>query len=534
MTTDTTKKLASRTIEIDGTPVTLAGICKGSGMIAPQLATMIAVIVTDCAIDAGALAAALREATPGTFGQLVVDGDMSTNDSVFVLANGAAGHRRLTAPDPRFVAALTELCDELARDIASDGEGATKRLDVVVDHAPSVAIARDVAKAIAASSLVKAAMFGQDPNWGRILATVGARAGANAWDLDVARAVVTIQGTPVYDGAPTAFERAQLKARLREPEVTVHVDLRAGDATGKAYGCDLSYDYVKLNADYTSVLFEAPDGGVRRDDRLGNYSPAFKRALLVQALGYISRFRGTRCVIKSGGAALAKDGLKRAFCDDVLLLRSVGLAPIVIHDGGRDVAPSGESAPKMMEMLTGSLNAELVTMLNHGGAHAVGLSGKDAALLRARPRAVGTGEPGDGELAEVNAGFLESLIGQHYIPVISPVGLGGNGESYPLAADDVAAAIARALSADKLIYLADVPGILDGSDLVTDLVPTTLRERVASGAISGGMRGKACAALAALAGGIHAVHVIDGRIPHNLIAELFTDTGVGTIIRGDA
>ena len=532
MTTDTTKKLASRTIEIDGVAVTLAGICKGSGMIAPQLATMIAVIVTDCAIDAGALQAALREATPGTFGQLVVDGDMSTNDSVFVLANGAAGHRRLAEPDPRFVAALTELCDELARDIASDGEGATKRLDVVVEHAPSVVIARDLAKSIAASSLVKAAMFGQDPNWGRILATVGARAGANGWELDVARSIVTIQGTAVYDGAPTAFDRAQLKARLREPEVVVHVDLRAGDASGKAYGCDLSYDYVKLNADYTSVLFEAPDGGVRKDDRLGNYSPAFKRALLVQALGYISRFRGTRCVIKSGGAALAKDGLKRALCDDILLLRSVGLAPIVIHDGGRDAAPTGESTPKMVEMLTGSLNAELVTMLNRGGAHAVGLSGKDAALLRARPHAAG--EPGDGELAEVNAGFLESLIGQHYIPVISPVGLGGNGESYHLAADDVAAAIARALSADKLIYLADVPGILDGADLVTDLVPATLRERVTAGSISGHMRDKAVAALAALAGGIHAVHVIDGRIPHNLIAELFTDTGVGTIIRGDA
>ncbi|HET9622214.1 MAG TPA: bifunctional glutamate N-acetyltransferase/amino-acid acetyltransferase ArgJ [Kofleriaceae bacterium] len=528
MTTDTTKKLASRTIEIDGVAVTLAGICKGSGMIAPQLATMIAVIVTDCAIEAGALQAALRAATPGTFGQLVVDGDMSTNDSVFVLANGAAGHRRLAEPDPRFVAALTDLCDELARDIASDGEGATKRLDVVVDHAPDVAIARDIARAIAASSLVKAAMFGQDANWGRILATVGARAGANGWELDVARAEVTIQGTAVYDGAPTAFDRAQLKARLREPEIAIRVDLRAGDGAGKAYGCDLSYDYVKLNADYTSVLFEAPDGGVRRDDRLGNYSPAFKRALLVQALGYISRFRGTRCVIKLGGTAMAKDGAKRAFCDDVLLLRSVGLAPIVIHDVAAGEAAGGSGngsangSAKMAEMLTGALNGELVTLLNRGGGHAVGLSGKDAALLRARA---------PGELAEVNAGFVEALLGQHYVPVIAPLGLGGNGESHPLAADEVASAIARAVRADKLIYLADVPGVLDGGDLVTDLVPHTLHERVAAGAITGGMRRKAEAALAALAAGIHAVHVIDGRIPHNLIAELFTDTGVGTIIR---
>jgi acetylglutamate kinase len=554
MTTDTTRKLASRTVEIGGVSVTLTGICKGSGMIAPQLATMIAVIVTDCAIGAEALAAALAEATPGTFGQLVVDGDMSTNDSVFVLANGCAGNGRVAMGSPAyrsFVAALAELCDELARDIAADGEGATKRLEVRVDHAPSVAVARDLARSICGSSLVKAAMFGQDPNWGRILATVGARAGSQGWEIDPARGAVAIQGTVVYDQAPAAFDRAALKARLREPEVVIEVDLRCGAAAGKAYGCDLSYDYVKLNADYTSVLFEAPDGGVRKDDRLGNYSPAFKRALLVQALGYMSRFRGMRCVIKYGGAAMTRDGLKRAFCDDVLLLHSVGLAPIVVHGGGHDLAHAQgkvgqaggvdgirvtpESERRVVEMLTGSINTELVTILNRGGAHAVGLSGKDAALLRARQLVQGDGrEPGHaGELVEVNKGFVESLIGQQYIPVISPVGLGTGGESYHLNADAVAAGIARALGADKLMYLADAPGIVEGGELVTDLTPALLRGRLDAGGITGGMATKATAALAALAGGVRAVHLIDGRIPHNLIAELFTDTGVGTIVRGD-
>jgi acetylglutamate kinase len=556
MTTDTTKKLSSRTVLVDGQPVTLTGICKGSGMIAPQLATMIAVIVTDCAIDARTLAAAVAEAVPGTFGQLVVDGDMSTNDSVFVLANGCAGNSRVFVNTPAyrtFVVALAELCDELARDIAADGEGATKRLEARVDHAPSVAIARDLARSICGSSLVKAAMFGQDPNWGRILATVGARAGSQGWDIDPARAAVTIQGTVVYDQAPVAFDRAALKARLREPEVTIAVDLRCGTAPGKAYGCDLSYDYVKLNADYTSVLFEAPDGGVRKDDRLGNYSPAFKRALLVQALGYMSRFRGTRCVIKYGGAAMARDGLKRAFCDDVLLLHSVGLQPIVVHGGGADLAhaqgklggqvevadgirvtPASEL--RVMEMmLTGSINTELVTILNRGDAHAVGLSGKDAALLRAKKlvRDDGRDLGQVGELVEVNKGFLESLIGQQYIPVISPVGLGTGGESYHLNADVVAAGIARALGADKLMYLADVPGIVEAGELVTDLTPATLRGKLDAGVITNGTAGTAAAALAALAGGVRAVHLIDGRIPHNIIAELFTDTGVGTIVRAE-
>jgi acetylglutamate kinase len=537
--------------------VTLTGICKGSGMIAPQLATMIAVIVTDCAIDARVLDAAVKEAAPDTFDQLVIDGDMSTNDSVFVLANGRAENAKLVATETAqfraFVATLTDLFDELARDIAADGEGATKRLEVRVGGSPTRPIARDIAKAICVSPLVKAAMFGQDPNWGRILMTIGARCGSQGFDLDPARVRVAIQGTPVYDAAPSAFDRAQLKARLRDPEVVIEIDLRAGSALAKAYGCDLSYDYVKLNADYTSVLFEAPDGGVRRDDRIGNYSPAFKRALLVQALGYISRFRGTRCVIKYGGAAMTRDGLKRSFCDDVLLLHSVGLQPIVVHDGGPELAHALDkldgnaelvdgirvtpaSELRVVEMLTGSTNTELVTILNRGGAHAVGLSGKDAALLRAKKlrRDDGRDLGQVGELVEVNKGFLESLIGQNYIPVISPVGLGADGQSYNLAADVVAAGIARALGADKLMYLADVAGVLEAGELVTELMPPALRGKLEAGVITGGMASVAAAALTALAGGVRAVHVIDGRIPHNIIAELFTDTGVGTIIRNEA
>ena len=553
MTTDTTKKIASRTIELDGQSVTLTGICKGSGMIAPALATMIAVIATDCAIDAATLNAALHEAAPDVFGQLVIDGDMSTNDCVFALANGLAGNARLAAGSPgyrAFVAALIELCDELARDVAGDGEGATKRIEVRIAGAPSVAIARDAARSICASPLVKAAMFGQDPNWGRILATVGARAGSQGWDVDPARAAVVLQGTVVYDAALVAFDRTALRAKLREPEVVIAVDLRSGASSARAYGCDLSYDYVKLNADYTSVLFEAPDGGVRRDDRLGNYSPGFKRALLVQALGYMSRFRGTRCVIHYGGAALGRDGLRKSFCDDVLLLHSVGLSPIVVHAGGPDLAEALEklngsaelpggvrvtsgSELRVIEMLTGSINTELVTILNRAGGHAVGLSGKDAALLRARTRQGGGDAAASQGDVEVNRGFLESLLGQHYIPVISPVGLGAGGESCQLDADAVAASLARALGADKLMYLADVPGIVESGELVTDLTPATLRGKLDAGIITGAMAAKASAALAALAGGVRAVHLIDGRIPNNIIAELFTDTGVGTIVRAE-
>lgn len=556
MTTDTTRKLASRTITVDGTEVVLAVLCKGSGMIAPQLATTIAIVVTDCAIAAEVLDDALEAATRATFDQLTIDGDMSTNDSVFVLANGRAGNPKITGPGAAYdavAAALADLLDEMARAIAADGEGATKRIETIVTGAPTEDIARDLAKSITASPLVKAAMFGGDPNWGRVLSTVGSRAGSQGWAIDPAAAEVTIQGVAVYDGAPQPFDRAGLRARLREPEVVIDVELRAGSESARAYGCDLSYDYVKLNADYTSLLVEAPGGGVAKDDKLGNYSPAFKRALLVEALAYISRFRGKRCVIKYGGAAMTRDSLKRSFCDDVLLLHSVGLLPVVVHGGGPEIThaleKSGareelvdgirvtpESELRVVEMvLTGQINGELVTQLNRRGASAVGLSGKDAALLRAKKqlRADGRDLGQVGELVAINHGFLESLLGQGYIPVISPIGLGSDGEGYHLNGDVVAAGVAQAIGADKLIYLSDVPGVLERGELVTELSLAELRAKMDAGVITGGMAIKAASILQAIAGGVRAVHVIDGRAPHNVIAELFTDTGVGTIIRRD-
>ncbi len=555
MTTDTTRKLAWRVIDAGGLPVTLAAFCKGSGMIAPQLATTIAIVVTDLAIAADPLDDALEAATRATFDQLTVDGDMSTNDSVFVMANGMAGNPRITAPAgpvyEAFAAALVEMLDELAQLIASDGEGATKRIRTLITGAPSEEIARDLAKSITASPLVKAAMFGGDPNWGRVLSTVGSRAGSQGWDIDPANSEVTIQGVEVYDGSPLPFDRAQLRAKLREPEVVIDVELRSGDYEARAYGCDLSYDYVKLNADYTSLLVEAPGGGVAKDDRLGNYSPAFKRALLVEALAYIARFRGTRCVIKYGGAAMTKDSLKASFCDDVLLLHSVGLKPVVVHGGGPEISKALErnggtsefidgirvtsaSDMRVVEMvLTGQINTELVTSLNRKGSFAVGLSGKDAALLRARKmvRSDGKDLGQVGELVEVNTPFLEALLAQNYVPVISPIGLGADGQGYNLNADVVAAGVAQALGADKLIFLSNVAGVLENGDLIPELTAAELQQKIDTNVVSGGMAIKAITVLRAIAGGVKNVHLIDGRAPHNVIAELFTDKGVGTVVR---
>ncbi|HYX90141.1 MAG TPA: bifunctional glutamate N-acetyltransferase/amino-acid acetyltransferase ArgJ [Myxococcaceae bacterium] len=553
LTTDTRVKMASRALVIDGKEITLAGICKGAGMVAPQLATVVAVIVTDCDLSADALAMALRRATGKSFNNLTVDNDMSTNDAVFALANGRAGNTRITGPGEalsRFSEALEDLCVEMAREIAADGEGATKLLEVTVQGAPSEEIARDLARSIAGSSLVKAAMFGADPNWGRILATVGARAGSQGYPVDPSRAAVRIQGVELYREGPVPYQASAVRGRLREPEVRIEVALSAGEASATAWGCDLSYDFVKISADYSSLIVTTPSGGVAKDDRLANYSPSFKVSLLVEALSYISRFAGTRCVIQCGGAAMVKESLKKAFCDDINLLRSVGLKPIVVHGGGPeitrtleklgrradfadDVRVTDASDLKVVEMvLTGSVNKDLVTLLNREGGHAVGVSGKDGALLRARKL---LGEDGRdlgqvAEISSVNRGFLEMLLAQEYVPVVSPIGIGEDGQSYNLVADVVASEIAIAIAASKLIYLTDAPGVLEGDELVSELTAPTLRQRLEAGTIKNGTIIKARSILKALAAGVERVHVIDGRTPHSVIAELFTDRGVGTLI----
>ena len=554
LTTDTRIKIGSRNVQIGGKDVTLTCICKGSGMIAPSLATMIAVVTTDCAITPPMLSGALQRAMRRSFNALTVDGDMSTNDCVFALANGKASLPTIADPGPglaTFSAALDDLCRQMAKEIAADGEGATKLLDVTVDGAPSEDVAQDLAKACAGSSLVKAAIFGADPNWGRVLASIGARAGTAGYAIEPADARVTVQDLAVYDRAPLGYDASVLKARMREPEVRVEVDLRRGEGKGQAWGCDLSYDYVKINADYTSLIVTKPDGGVAKDDRLTNYSPTFKVQLLVDALTYITKFAGTRCVIKYGGAAMVKESLKKSFCDDIRLLRAVGLRPIVVHGGGPEITRTLEklgskaefvdgqrvtnaSDLKVVEMvLTGSINTELVTLLNgNGSALAVGVSGKDGGLIRARKLVSEGRDLGQvGEVTRVNREFLEMLLQQGYVPVVSPVGLGEDGQSYNINADNVAAELAVAIGAQKLIYLSDVPGILKAGELIGQLTAPDLKALIDDGTIAGGMKAKATSILKVLASGVPSVHLLDGRVPHSIIGELFTDNGVGSWIR---
>ncbi|MDA0699874.1 MAG: bifunctional glutamate N-acetyltransferase/amino-acid acetyltransferase ArgJ [bacterium] len=239
-----TTDLAPKTAEVrlrGGARV--VGVAKGSGMIHPNMATMFAFLFTDAIVDQVELRSAWARVVRRTFNQITVDGDTSTNDMAIVLAS-----HRLEADAAEFAAALEAVAGELARAIARDGEGATTLLTVEVRGGRSETEAMAAARAVAGSSLVKAAVHGRDPNWGRVLSAVG-QSGAVA---DLASVTVRLQGTTVYQGRPLEFDAAELSQAMRSTDVLIAVDLAAGEADGHAWGCDLSADYVKINALYTT------------------------------------------------------------------------------------------------------------------------------------------------------------------------------------------------------------------------------------------------------------------------------------------
>ena len=252
VTTDTYSKSCATEIEIDGVQVRFGAIAKGSGMIRPDMATMLCFITTDADIDQKLLQQALSDATEVSFNMVSVDGDMSTNDSVIVLANGAAGNKKIVAPDSdydKFAATLKSICVELAKQIASDGEGATKFITINVTGANSFADAKKIGMAIANSPLCKTALFGQDPNPGRFICAVG-YAGVALNPDDV---TIKFGGLTVYDGGlVTKFDADAMRAILSEHDITIDIALGLGNAAATVYTCDLSFGYVKINADYTT------------------------------------------------------------------------------------------------------------------------------------------------------------------------------------------------------------------------------------------------------------------------------------------
>ena len=255
MTTDTVPKTAWTEFQAGGKTCRLGGICKGSGMIHPNMGTMLCALTTDCAVSPEVLQEALRRKTAVSFNRVSVDGDTSTNDTCCVLANGLAGNPEITAAEgadyEAFAAALEEICVTLARKIAADGEGAGRLITCTVSGARDEGTAEILAKAVCSSSLVKAAMFGADANWGRILCAMGySGAEFDPEGTDVTFLSEAGEIAVCRDGRAVDFDEDAAKEILSAPEVTIQVLLREGDASVTAWGCDLTYEYVRINGDY--------------------------------------------------------------------------------------------------------------------------------------------------------------------------------------------------------------------------------------------------------------------------------------------
>jgi acetylglutamate kinase len=286
--------------------------------------------------------------------------------------------------------------------------------------------------------------------------------------------------------------------------------------------------------------------------------PNVKAEVLAEALPYIRRFHGRTIVIKYGGNAMTEERLQRSFAHDVVLLKLVGLNPVVVHGGGPQieqllarVGKKGEFVQGMrvtdaetmdiVEMvLAGQVNKQIVELINAAGGKAVGLTGQDGGLIRAHKLTLASREhPGEeidigqvGEIESIDPQLVQTLTSAGFIPVIAPIGMGSAGETYNINADVVAGKIAEVLKAEKLVLLTNTPGVLDKEGrLLTGLTSKRIDELFADGTISGGMLPKIASALDAARAGVHSVHIIDGRVDHCVLLEILTNEGVGTMIR---
>lgn len=292
---------------------------------------------------------------------------------------------------------------------------------------------------------------------------------------------------------------------------------------------------------------------------MSKQNPAADKArTLAEALPYIRRFHGTTIVVKLGGNAMADTALQASFARDVVLLKLVGMNPVVVHGGGPQIEKllaqlgiqsefvqgmrvTDAATMDVVEMvLGGAVNKDIVTLINQAGGRAVGLTGQDGGFIRARKMMMPAKDrPNEfldigqvGEIEAIDPRVIATLEEGGFVPVVAPIGMGADGHSYNINADLVAGKLAEVLRAEKLILLTNTPGVMDEKgELLTGVTPREIDAMVASGVLSGGMLPKIASGLDAARGGVKSVHVIDGRVPHALLLEVLTDQGVGTLIR---
>ncbi len=431
------------TVRLDG--VTVSAQAKGAGMMEPGFATLLCFVQTDA--ELADPERALREATAGSFERITVDGQMSTNDMVMLQGTGAAAK-----PLPEGL--LEAVMLQLALEVVADGEGATRVGRVEVREAGSDAEAERVARAIANSPLVKTALFGRDPNWGRIAQAAG----------------MALAGEQLAELGPAEIDAEELASE--EPEADSGVRLGRGDAS------------APTSTSATSPTTTSSSTPSTRHESGQNPNVA----LLLEALPYIREFHGRTVVIKYGGAAMRDPELREAFATDVVLLKYVGLNPVIVHGGGPEITSymerlgmevrfheglrvsDAETVEVAKMVLLGKLNSDIVLRLNRHGQPAVGLSGEDGWLFEVGPVANAAEVGFVGSIERVDVDVLNHIAAD-YIPVIASAGADRDGNSYNINADEAAGKVAAALGAYKAIFLTDVEGWLDdpGRSLDPDL-----------------------------------------------------------------
>ena len=543
-TTDRTPKHGALRLDLPEGEVRLGFAAKGAGMISPHMATMLCFVTCDAVVAAPDWARLVGAAVARSFNRISVDGQESTNDTVLAFSNGASGVR----PGERGLALLGQALDaallSLAVAIVADGEGATKVVRLAVSGARDEPEAEAVARAIADSPLVKAAFYGEDPNWGRVVQSAGqalaARGEAAPLRADVDYGDLRL----LADGLP-----ARLSASEDGRAQAGHAPQRARPGHRPAPGHGRRHP-----------LLQRPHAPVRHlQRRVHDVSVRDGKAvrLVLDAMPRLQRFHGAVVVVKYGGAAMTSEHLRDGFAADVVLLRLLGMRPVVVHGGGPEISRLMRrlglepefvdglrvtDAPTMeaVEMaLVGKVNKKIVRLINGQGGLAVGLCGADGRLLEAEPEDERAGRGARAELGyvgsvrRVNAEVLELLM-PFAIPVIASVGEGPGGEPYNINADLVAGELAAALGAQKVVFLTDVAGVFDDArpeqPWLAEADLAALDALRARGAISGGMLPKLEAVRTALEGGVACAHIMDGRVEHALLRELLTDDPVGTTI----
>ena len=488
MTTDTHKKEYAIQFELGGKVCTVGAIGKGSGMIAPNMATMLAFYTTDAAVSPILLEKALKTVVPGTYNQMSVDLDTSTNDTLIIMASGLAGNPEIceeNADYAAFVAALTAIAEHMCAEHAGDGEGATHLTTCEVTHAPDLKTARAVSRSVVCSNLFKAAVFGRDANWGRILCAIGYTPGD--FSIDKVCVWLSSKAGEVYvceNAAYHPYSEDEAAKVLAEHDILVKVDMGTGEASAKAWGCDLTYDMIN----------ETLKNAVMND-------------LVTLTL------LGVRVVLVHGGGPAINEMLKKVGVESHF---ANGLR--VTDDATMEI---------VQQVLAGKVNKDLVAKLRGRG---VGLCGMDGQMLRCTELDPQLGHVG--EIVHVDATLIESLLDGGFIPVIATVGMDDLGQAYNINADTAAAQIAIALKAEKLVSMTDIAGLLRDKEDETTLIPevevTEIEGYKSAGIIAGGMIPKIGGMADAIYQGVHEAVIIDGRVPHSILLELFSDRGSGT------